>query len=110
MLPRLGGIGGRRRTPVDHGLDRVSVVGVRQLWNQLGRATVQRVNAGLPIAGGTDSCLVVRLADDVDSHVAKALYVFNPSACPWRSRRLGWGLGFVSEEALEKSHVIEGYP
>jgi hypothetical protein len=23
---------------------------------------------------------------------------------------LGWELGFVSEEALEKSHVIEGYP
>jgi hypothetical protein len=49
----------------------------------------------------------VRLADDVDSHVAKTLNVFNPARILGAHDVLGWGLGFVSEEALEKSHVID---
>ena len=87
--------------PVDRDLDRVSVVGVRRLGNQLGHAVEQRVGTGLPVAGGTDSWLIVRLANDVDSDVSEALHVFSPVGVTGALDVLGWGFGFVSEQTLE---------
>jgi hypothetical protein len=67
----------------------------------------QRVGAGLPVAGGTNSWLIVRLANDVNPDVAEALHVFNPAGVIGALDVLRWGLGFVSEQTLEKSHVID---